>query len=478
MSTTHIPHVPGQKKVPLRTKVTWGFGGLADNFMFNTLTALGTLVYVTHFNFSAELAGLALAMPRLVDAFTDPWIGNYSDNLQSKYGRRRPLMFIGVILCALLLPLLWTPIGLDTVGNPWHSNIPFWYVVTIGSLFAVAYTLFVVPYTALGFELTPDYDERTRVLRWRMFIGLAGSLAAGWLFKLAAADLFPDVGVGAFWVTVGVAGIVLVSGLIPTFGCKEELAIEAQEPIKLFKAIKYTMTNKPFFILFVSYVMIIVALFSAQSIAPLIMLDFVFQGSTNELGTFTGLLTTMAVALSYLSIYFIGYLSVRFNKRTAMIIGLIFIATGNALNFWAMDPRWTWAMFVVGAIAFIGMQGCWLMIDSMVADVCDDDELKTGRRREGMFSSVKGFALKAGQGLTFGVGGYMATATGYNPLQIEAGGLNTDIAVRMKALLIGFQTIGLIIAIALMWFYPISRKRAEATQRLLGERARNSDESA
>jgi GPH family glycoside/pentoside/hexuronide:cation symporter len=478
MSTTHIPHIPGQKKVPLRTQITWGFGGLADNFMFNTLIALGTLVYVTHFNFSAELAGLALAMPRLVDAFTDPWIGNYSDNLQSKYGRRRPLMFIGVILCALLLPLLWTPIGLDTVGNPWHSNIPFWYVVTIGSLFAVAYTLFVVPYTALGFELTPDYDERTRVLRWRMLIGLAGSLTAAWLFKLAANDLFPDLGAGAFWVTIGVAGIVLVSGLTPTFGCKEELAIEQQEPIKLFEAIKYTMTNKPFFILFVSYVMIIVALFSAQSIAPLIMLDFVFQGSTQALGTFTGLFGTMAVALSYLSIYFIGHLSVRFNKRIAMIIGLTFVATGNALNFWAMDPRWTWAMFAVGAIAFTGMQGCWLMTDTMLADICDDDELKTGRRREGMFSSVKGFALKAGQGLTFGIGGYMATAAGYDPLQIEAGGLDTEIAVRMKALLIGFQTIGLIIAIALMWFYPISRKRAEETQRLLEAKARESDESA
>lgn len=70
MSSAHVPHIPGQKNVPLRTKVTWGFGGLADNFMFNTLTALGTLVYVDHFNFSPVLAGLALAMPRLIDAFT------------------------------------------------------------------------------------------------------------------------------------------------------------------------------------------------------------------------------------------------------------------------------------------------------------------------------------------------------------------------------------------------------------------------
>lgn len=476
MSSPPIPHIPGQKRVPLRTKVTWGFGGLADNFMFNTLTALGTLVYVNHFKFSPVLAGLALAMPRLIDAFTDPWIGNMSDNLKTRFGRRRPLMFIGVLFCALLLPLLWTPVGLETVTNPWYSNLPFFYVVTIGSLLAIAYTLFVVPYTALGFELTPDYDERTRVLRWRMLIGLIGSLAAGWLFSLAAADRFENIGIGAFWVTIGVSVVVLISGMIPTIGCKEDLKIEEQEPIKLLEAIKYTMTNKPFVILFVTLVTIIVALFSAQSIAPLIMLNYVFEGSEKALGQFTGLFTTLAVTLSYGSLYFIGYLSSRFNKRFAMMLGLGFVLLGTILNYFAIDPRWPWALYVAGGITFIGMQGCWLMIDSMVADVCDDDELITGRRREGMFSAVKGFALKAAQGLTFGLGGYMATAAGYDQTAVDSAGLDEDTAIKMKALLIGFQSLGLVLAIFLMWFYPISRQRAEETQRLLEAKAAKSDE--
>jgi len=106
----------------------------------------------------------------------------------------------------------------------------------LGSLLALAYTFFVVPYTALGFELTPDYDERTRVVRWRMYIGLFGSLAAGWLFRLAADEYWPSLGVGAFWVTVGVAAIVLISGMIPVFGCKEELVIEEQEPSPWIRA--------------------------------------------------------------------------------------------------------------------------------------------------------------------------------------------------------------------------------------------------
>jgi GPH family glycoside/pentoside/hexuronide:cation symporter len=471
MSQVPVPHIPGQKKVPLRTKVTWGFGGMADNFMFNTLTALGTLVYVNHFGLTPALAGLALALPRLIDAFTDPWIGNVSDNLKSRFGRRRPLMFFGVIGCALLLPLLWTPIGVETATNPWYSNLPFFYIVAIGSFLAVAYTLFVVPYTALGFELTPNYDERTRVIVWRMYIGLIASVTAGWLFRLAAADYFPNLGDGAFWVSVGVAIVVLITGLIPTFGCKEEIAIEQQASIKLIPAIKYTLTNKPFVILLIAFIIIIIALFAAQSIAPLLIQHYVYKGSDKAIGNFQGLLMTLAVGLSYLSMFLIAYISTKTSKRIAMMVGLAFVLLGTILNFFAIDPRWPWAMFVAGGITFIGLQGCWLMVDSMVADVCDDDELATGRRREGMFSAVKGFGLKAAQGITFGLGGYMATAAGYDPQVVDASGLDEATAVKMKALLIGFQSLGLLAAIILMWRYPISRERAAETQRLLEMRA-------
>ncbi len=471
MPSRPIPHVPGQEHVPLRRKILWGFGGLADNFMFNTLTALGTLVYVNHFHLTPALAGLALGLPRLIDAITDPWIGNLSDNARTRYGRRRPFMFFGVIGCVLLLPMLWTLPGLETAQNPWYSNIPFYYIVIVGSLLALAYTLFVVPYTALGFEMTPNYDERTRVIVWRMYIGLIASVAAGWLFRLAAADLFPDLGNGAFWVSIGVAVIVLISGMIPVFGCTEDLEIEQQPPIKLIPAIRYTMTNKPFVILFFAYVTIIVALFAAQSIAPLLIQHYVFRGSAKEVGNFQGFLMSFAVALSYVSMFFITWLSVRKTKRIAMQVGLTFVLAGTVLNYFAIDPRWPWALYVAGGITFLGLQGCWLMIDSMVADVCDDDELASGRRREGMFSAVKGFALKAAQAITFGIGGYMATFAGFDPATVEASGLDEATAVRMKFLLVGFQSVGLLISIVLLTYYPISRQRAEETRRKLDERS-------
>jgi MFS family permease len=133
---------------------------------------------------------------------------------------------------------------------------------------------------------------------------------------------------------------------------------------------------------------------------------YVFDGDAIQLGNFQGVLGTMAMAVSYVSIGLIGWISMKSSKRTAMVTGLGLATLGTALTFFAMDPRWPWLMFATYFISSLGLQGCWLMIDSMTADVCDDDELSSGRRREGMFSAVKVFATKAGQGLTFSLGGY------------------------------------------------------------------------
>ena len=97
------------------------------------------------------------------------------------------------------------------------------------------------------------------------------------------------------------------------------------------------------------------------------------------------------------------------------------------------------------------------MFNTMTADVCDDDELRSGRRREGMFSAVKGFGLKAAQGLTFGLGGYMATAAGYDPAKVEQTGLDEATAWKMKVALIGLYVVGLLMTMAVS---KSSRKKA------------------
>ncbi len=463
-------HIPPDERVPLRTKILWGAGGLADNFMFNVLMALGMLIYVDHFRLSPVLAGIALFVPRFIDAITDPWIGNMSDNCKSRWGRRRPFIFWGTLLSALMLPFLWTPLFPATSSNVWYANGPFLYLCITGSVLAVVYTLFVVPYTALGYELTPHYDERTRTISWRMYIGLAGSLSSGWLYKLTQMDRFPDTATGAIAVSAVASVIVLISGMMPVVGCREKIEIETQPKIRFLEAIRYTMTNRPFLILFVTYVIVVIALFATSNVVPFLLIYYVFEGDKSAFGTFQGLLMTLATLMSYGSIFLITFISTHTGKRTAMLVGIGLVFTGNLLNWWAINPMWPWAMYAAAVVAFLGMQGCWLMVDSMVADVCDADELATGRRREGMFSAVKGFALKLAQALTAAMGGFMLALAGFDPDTANTIGISADTAWNMKALFVGTTCGGLIVAAIAIWFYPITREKAQATRAMLEAR--------
>lgn len=470
MTNKHPAHkAPVNERVPLKTRIGWGCGGVADNYIMNTLNALGLLLYVDFFKVSPVLAGTALFIPRFIDALVDPIVGNISDNTRSRWGRRRPYMVFGAVFSAVLLPFLWMPPFAGTAGNVWYINGPFLWLVVMGLIYTLAYTLFVVPYTALGYELTNDYDERTRVLAWRMYIGLAASMTVPWLYRWCTLDFFPNEIIGARWVSVVVGAVIIVTGLLPVFLCREREDVKHQETIKIVEAMKCTLTNKPFLILLVAYLIIIVGLFSAGNLTFFINIYYVCQGDKAFAGKLGGLCGTIGAIVSYLSMFIVTAVSVRFSKKVAMILGLSFALAGVIGAWWAMDPRWPYGQVLTTIISMLGLQGCWLMVSSMVADICDEDELLTGRRREGMFGAVNGFVLKAALALTSLIGGWLLTISGFDQ-NTAATGISVETALMMKNLIIGFQVVALIAAIVVFIFYPISRKRAEETRRILEER--------
>jgi GPH family glycoside/pentoside/hexuronide:cation symporter len=400
------------------TRIGWGFGGIADNYMVNVLNMLFLVIYVQYFKMPPVLAGIAFAIPRFVDALTDPLIGNISDNTRSKWGRRRPYMVAGAILSAILLPFFWTPLGNATSGV-WYQNMPFIYTIVIGIVFAVTYTLYVVPYTALGYELTNDYDEKTRVLSWRMYIGLIGSLTVPWVYQLAQNDAFKNEGSGAFWVSVGVGVFVIVTGLIPVLVCREREDVQLQKTSPFGESLKATMTNRPFVILLVAYIIIIVGLFSAGNLGAFVNIYYICGGNKDFGALLVAVAGTLGAIVSYLSMFLITAVSVRTGKKTAMFLGLGFALIGVLGAWFAMDPRWPLAQLWTTVISCMGLQGCWLMVSSMVADICDEDELKTGLRREGMFGAVNGFALKAALSVTALIGGVLLQYTGFSSDEVD-----------------------------------------------------------
>ena len=191
-----------------------------------------------------------MTIPRIVDAFTDPIMGLISDRYTSRWGRRRPFIFIGAIMMALTYIMIWM------VPSTLGEGAMFTWLVTTSILFFLAYTIFSVPVTSLTYELTPDYRERTRVMAFWGFFFNAGNLAINW-YSPAATNLFEDPLIGARWVSV-VAGLLIFGamGIMPAIFGKErfyELAkrkrVLKKERIGFFKAIKQLTVSRPMLVL-------------------------------------------------------------------------------------------------------------------------------------------------------------------------------------------------------------------------------------
>lgn len=457
-------------QVPLSVRIGWGTGGVADGLIINTLNVLGLLLYVDFFRMDPVLAGAAIFIPRLADAFIDLFVGSLSDNTRCRWGRRKPYMVAGILLSALILPVLWMPPFAETGRNVWYANGPFLWLVVVGMLYTTAYSLFSVPYTALGYELTTDYDERTRVLAWRMYLGLGSSMAVPWIYRLCQLKIFPDEIVGARLVSVGIGALILVAGLLPVVMTRESKRGVSHEKLNLVEATRYTLGNRPFQILMVSYLLFIGGFSSAGSIGNFVNMYYVCGGDKEFAGQVGGIAGTVGALVSYASMFALAGVAARTDKRTGLMIGLGITLVGIAASWWAIDPRWPYAQVATTAIIAFGMPGCWLLVGSMVADICDEDELQTGRRREGMFGAVNAFVLKVAVAATSLTGGLLLAAAGFDPDEANAGTMSAQTAAAMKGFLVVVQAAGVVLGLVIVGFYPITRRRAEETRRILDER--------
>lgn len=371
------PHqTPEDQKVSMPRRIAYGFGALADNFMMNAFAALVTPIYNIGLKLDPMLVGLAVAIPRLVDAITDPIMGNLSDNTRSRWGRRKPYLMAGCILCALLLPLIWMPPSTSQNGM-------FTYLMLMGVVYFSCYTVFTIPYAALGFELTSDYDERTRLLAWPNYIGLLGSISMPWLYSMALSSAFSDEVEGARWVSVGIGIIIVLAGLTPVLFLQERRKVMTQPKIKLLEAIRFTLQNRAFLIVLLVNVIVLLGLATVMTLGLYINIYYVFEGDKMAAAKLSGFAGSMVAGLSYVSVWMATVIATRTGKRRAAEIGLALTLLGTVSFWWTFSKEYPYLQLISSALTGLGLQGCWMLFISMIGDVCEEDELQTGLRREG-----------------------------------------------------------------------------------------------
>lgn len=469
-------------KVPFYEKTALGIGSLAAFFAYSGVSILAYPVYNMMLGVSAAWIGIALMIPRLWDAITDPIMGRISDNFHHPHGRRKPFIVAGAIAMGILFALIWQ------VPSGWSDQLKIAYFIVMQILFFTAYTVFSVPYFALTYEMTPDYNERTHVMAFCAFFHKMGEFLGGWMLPLAtvlgiwlvagASDMNMQGVLAMAWM-VGIVIMVLM-GVIPGLVVKERFQkkTKSQEKVGLWDGVKGACSSPAFVILVAVIVLNTLSGVLAMGIDQYLLVYFMNNGDKAAGLIQKGLLSSGYAVVGFASIPVITWLAGRFGKKGSLFFVYGLMVTGSIAKWWIFTPGHQ--IFYVGKLAIdpimmIDPLMCgpmWvavkIMLASMMADICDEDELKHGQRREGMFSAVFSWMEKMVVSLAMMMTGLALALAHFDP---ELGGNQApETFTRMRLFLAGAPALTAVIAIVALVFYPITAKRAEETRRKLEER--------
>ncbi len=409
------------------------------------------------------------------DAVNDPIIGILSDRLHTRWGRRRPFLLWFAIPFGFSFITLWS-------APDWTSQTALLVYITLSFMLAdTLQTLVGVPFLSLTPELTPDYDERTTLTSFRSFFQLAGALSVV-IAAPAIVDMVLASGgtqqqgfmlVGAIFGGIGAVPLLLIGLFV------RETSTPAQtESLPFRETLRAAWQNVPFryavgiHMLNWSAVDMIIVVF------PYFLLYWVARGdllaSIHLFGfdlayesAFFGILMSVCI----LFIPFWLWLARWRNKREAYMLGMSFWVVVELLIF-TIQPSDTGYLLALAALAGVGVSAAYTLPDAMFADVIEWDELRTGRRQEGIFYGIRTLIRKLTGALIIFMTLQLLGWSGYaSPPNGTLHFMQAASALRMIRLLVSpFGALMLCGTIILAWLFPLSREKYERIQRLLEER--------
>jgi GPH family glycoside/pentoside/hexuronide:cation symporter len=450
--------------VPMGQKMAFGAGHLA-NQLFPAALGVFMVVLVMSLGMNPILAGILGAFPRFIDALTDPIMGFISDNTKSKWGRRKPYILLGSVISGVTYMIMWQL-------NPENSQLfNFFYFLIISIFFYIGYTIFATPLIGLGYEMTPDYNERTRLMAVSQFMGQMAWVIAPWFWVIIYdQSLFDNAPQGAKIMAIWVGGLCMVLGILPALFNKEmivpnqdkmkdltlsELSNNAKEFIY---GIKLTLKNKPFLKLCGATFFIFNGFQTIAQFSFFIIVYYLFNGNTGAAGHWPAWFgSVMALATMFLVIPIVTKMSEKFGKKNAFIIATFISIIGYTLKWWGFNPENPYLMFMPIPFLSFGIGGLFTLMMSMTADVCDLDELTNGERREGMFGAVYWWMVKLGTAIAMLTSGIVLHYIGFDE-SVEVQTPQALINLRIADIAIPIVTA--FIAIYLIWKYDINESKA------------------
>jgi len=489
----HVPkhyETAAEDRISLAQKFIYGLGAFVNNLLSAAIAAM-VIVLNLGLGMNPALVGLLGALPRLTDALTDPLMGYISDHTKSRWGRRRPYIFFGAIAAGIAFMLLWQlPVGKS-------ENYYFWFFLIGSLIFYLAYTVFATPWVALGYELTPDYHERTRLMGVQNFMGQIAYLVSPWfLWVMQYELLFDDVMEGAKWLAITIGVFTICIGILPALFLKERFnkvpadqapdlrentdqnaVTQEEKPASLgdfFRGFAITLKFAPFLKLCAATFLVFNGFMLVSSFQTYVIIYYVFGGDQSLGAEYAGWAGTVGAISTFCVIFLITHLSTRIGKRNAFYFSIGMSIIGYSLKWFCYNPQYPLLILVPAPFIAFGLGGLFTLMGSMVADVCDMDELETGQRREGMFGSIYWWVVKLGFAAAIATGGFLLNATGFDVALGGEQSANTLLWMRFFDVII--PVITSVIAIWAITTYPITEEKAHQVRQALESKRGISDQ--
>jgi GPH family glycoside/pentoside/hexuronide:cation symporter len=409
MSAHAIPAaevITPQRRLPLALQILYGIGEIPITATMGLVGIYILLFYNSVMKLDGALAGFGVTAGLVVDALIDPYIGFRSDRSKRSLGRRQSYMLAG---CLGMGPCFWALLSPPQHLGTWPL---FTWLLISSLLFRLCFATYRIPYMSLGAELSTDYDERTRVIAVRSLIGLLGMGGAATLpvllFLRAASGVdgklqyagYPKMGL-AFGAVMTLCGLVAVFGTQSrrTFG-EVRLAAIREEAGEFFQGMWLFFKNRDFRTLWLAFILC--------SLAVVVN----FSLNVHFLKWYAGIEKARwlsAVQVAFYSGAGVGvaawiWIAKRGEKRnfyagsvfglvTVLVLSSVLVGRGHLLG--TGDPQW---LIVGNAIAGLFASALWVLPFSMMADVVDEDELRSGMRREGACFGIMNFGEKLASG--------------------------------------------------------------------------------
>ena len=405
-------------KLPLKTKIIYALGEMPGSHMNSAIGAFLALYYNQILGVSASTISIAMGLALFLDAVSDPVVGTYSDNFKSNLGRRHPFMYAAALPLGIFMALLFSPpAGLG------EAAIVAW-LASFLVLARLTFTFFSVPWSAMTSELTDSYSERSVVVSWRQIVGHSLAALYGFLiftFIFSESDAFPQGQLNPENYTLFaplLGTLITIWCLITTHFTRDQIQYSYQRTdsqsfglLVLFTSLRSALTNRNFALLLCGC-LIAFGVFGVLGFFDMYVNTYFWELKTKDFGVIALFVPIGPLIAVLLVMNFQAHFEKHHGLMFALVGGMIMSMVGVIARLSGLFPEYE-SRFFLPAITCIATINAFfgaltaIMFISMIADLVDDQELKTGERQEGVFAAGVAFSTKAVGSLGVIVGGFL-----------------------------------------------------------------------